>query len=346
MMFLEDVESELARGTGTMYQELRVLREMLPGAADALLEVVLSRRSAAIMSHMEASISEAGIVKGRSTSIVDDRPETLKDGDASFLRPNGQTYWARPWGEFTDVAVLRTARDLQHFVFLRGAPGCGKTAVVEAAFGENLITVVGSGDTELADFIGGFVPTNDPQHTTGFRWVDGPLLIAAEEGRPLLIDEIGLIESKVLAGLYGLMDGRGEIIVTANPERGVVKSAPGFFVLGATNPHAPGVKMSEALLSRFTLHVEMTTDWALATTLGVDPKFVRAAQNLDHKRANGTISWGPQMRELLNARDLTATYGLKFAVDNLIALAPEDERDVIIEVMDVVFGVSHAAAYI
>jgi midasin (ATPase involved in ribosome maturation) len=206
--------------------------------------------------------------------------------------------------------------------------------MVEAAYGEELYTVLGSGDTEVSDLIGGYVQTP----SGGFEWVDGPLVKSAEEGKPLLIDEIGLIDPKVLSIVYGLMDGRREYTVTANPERGTVKAQQGFYVIAATNPNAPGVRLSEALLSRFAIHVEVSTDWALAKKLGVSITAVTAAQNLSKKQASGEVSWAPQMRELLNFKSLQEDFGTKFAVDNLLASAPEEDRPVVSDVFARVYG--------
>jgi nitric oxide reductase NorQ protein len=258
-------------------------------------------------------------------------------GDSKYERPNGESYYSRAWGEHNDVQVVRSARDMSAYVLLYGAPGCGKTALVEAAFNDQpggLYTILGSGDTEVADLVGGYVQTP----SGGFLWEDGPLLKAAETGGVLLIDEVGLIDPKVLSIVYGLMDGRREYTVTANPERGTVKAKDGFYVIAATNPNAPGVRLSEALLSRFTIHAEMTTDWALARKLGCPIPIVTAAQNLSKKQQSNEVSWAPQMRELLAFRDLSKSFGTKFAIANLLAAAPEMDRPVVADVFTRVFG--------
>jgi len=264
--------------------------------------------------------------------------------DNIFTRPNGSAYHARKWGEHQDVATLRKAREATAmvmsgvvgspmFALLYGAPGTGKTALVEGAFGEvNL--VMGTGDTEVSDFIGGYVQTP----SGGFEWIDGPLLKAAENGEVIFIDEIGLIDPKVLSVVYGAMDGRKEIVVTANPERGAVAIKEGFYVVAATNPNAPGVRLSEALLSRFTIQAEMATDWSLARTLHVPTAIVTCAQNLSKKQSSGEVSWSPQMRELLAFRDIAGVFGNTFAVSNLLASAPEMDRPVVSDVLSRVFG--------
>ena len=170
------------------------------------------------------------------------------------------------------------------------------------------------------------------------EWVDGVLVKSAIEGKVLLIDEIGLIDPKVLSVVYGLMDGRREITISQNPERGTIKAKEGFYVVSATNPNVAGVRLSEALLSRFTIQVEMTTDWSLAKKLGVPQSAVVASQNLAKKMENGETSWSPQMRELLAFRDLSKLFGTKWAVENLLASAPEIDRPVVADVFTRVFG--------
>lgn len=256
------------------------------------------------------------------------------EGEESYPRPNGDLYYGRKWGDNVDVEVLRKAREAGQYVMLYGVPGTGKTAMVEAAFPDELYTILGSGDTEVADLVGGYVQTP----SGGFEWVDGVLTRAASEGKVLLIDEIGLIDPKVLSVVYGLMDGRRELVVTANPERGVVKAQEGFYVVSATNPNVAGVRLSEALLSRFSIQVEMTTDWALAKKLGVPQSAVVASQNLAKKQENGETSWSPQMRELLAFRDLAKMFGTKWAVQNLLASAPEIDRPIASDVFTRVFG--------
>jgi hypothetical protein len=290
--------------------------------------------------NMEKYITDAGRATTRAASVKKKASMIERDalsGEAKYPRPNGEDYYTRPWGEHTDVAVLREARKMNAYVLLYGAPGCGKTAVVEAAFCDEaggLYTVLGSGDTEVADLVGGYVQTP----SGGFLWEDGPLVKAAESGGVLLIDEIGLIDPKVLSIVYGLMDGRREYTVTANPERGTVKAKEGFYVVAATNPNAPGVRLSEALLSRFLVHVEMTTDWSLARKLGCPIPIVTAAQNLSKKQQSAEVSWAPQMRELLAFRDLSKTFGTKFAIANLLAAAPEIDRPMVADVFTRVFG--------
>ena len=306
--------------------------------SETLLAVMAQQLNDEISSSLDSLVEPQGKVGNRPTPKVKVIPVISEDAlvgeDSTYKRPNGDKYHARKWGEHDDVMVLREARKNQQYILLYGAPGCGKTALVEAAFGEDVLTVLGTGDTELSDFIGGFVQTP----SGGFDWVDGPLIKAAEEGRPFFVDEVGLVDPKVMAGAYGLMDGRGEYTVTANPERGTVKAKEGFYVIAATNPNAPGVRLSEALLSRFIVQAEMTTDWTLAKKLGASQQIVTVAQNLSRRQQSGECGWGPQMRELLAFRDISKTFGTKFAIANIIAAAPELDRPVVADVFTRVYG--------
>lgn len=311
--------------------------ETTPKLSETFINVLSQQQNASISSMLDSQVLPQGKVNTKANPkkkvVVTVSADALVGESSTYLRPNGEAYHARKWGEHDDVMVLRKAREASQFILLYGAPGCGKTALVEAAFND-VISVLGTGDTELADFIGGYVQTP----SGGFIWEDGPLVRAAEEGRPFLIDEVGLVDPKVLAGMYGLMDGRREITITANPERGTVKAKDGFYVIAATNPNAPGVRLSEALLSRFVVQAEMTTDYLLAKKLGASQQIVTVAQNLNRRQASGECAWAPQMREMLAFRDISKSFGTKFAIANIIAAAPEIDRPVVADVFTRVFG--------
>lgn len=322
--FLEDVDTALKSFTSDE-------------ALDQTVRSILAQHTTSeTLTSLDSAVLPQGKVGNRPTPKAKVIPVTNEDafvGDDTYTRPNGEKYHARKWGEHDDVMVLRKARELNQFILLYGSPGCGKTALVEAAF-EDVISVLGTGDTELSDFIGSYIQTP----SGGFIWEDGPLVKAAEQGRPFFIDEVGLIDPKVMAGVYGLMDGRGELIITANPERGTVKAKEGFYVIAATNPNAPGVRLSEALLSRFIVQAEMSTDFLLAKKLGAPKEVVTVAQNLTRRQQSGECGWAPQMRELLAFRDIAKTFGTKFAIANLIATSPEMDRPVVADVLTRTYG--------
>lgn len=210
------------------------------------------------------------------------------------------------------------------------------TALIEAAFGEDAITVTCTGDTEVGDLQGGYVQNADDP--TKYDWVDGPATVAAEEGKVLFLDDATLASPKALAAVYPLMDGRGEMAVRANPSRGTVKAKEGFYVVAGHNPGVYGAVLTEALASRFLIHVEVHTDYDLARSLGVSAKAVKAAENLSRKQRSQEINWAPQLRELLGFAKVEAALGTTVAVSNLAGVCPPEDRDVVCSVLSDVFG--------
>lgn len=265
------------------------------------------------------------------------KPVKVAPGDKIILT-DGMTYVARQIdGTLSDVQMLRDLRDANLYGLLYSLPGTGKTAAFRAAFGDDLITLVGTSDTEVSDMIGTYVPTSVVGE---YRWVDGPLVVAMEQGRPLLVDEAFLIDPRVLSVLYSAIDGRREVNVSSNPARGTVKAAQGFWVGFAANPNVPGARVSDALLSRCTMQVEYSTDFDAMQGLGVNRTLITVARNLEKKRLAQEISTSPQARELLAFKTTEGIFGLNVALRNLIASAAEQDRDLVKDVLERAFGKS------
>jgi nitric oxide reductase NorQ protein len=55
------------------------------------------------------------------------------------------------------------------------------------------------------------------------------------------------------------MDGRGVITIPAHRNERV-QAAGGFYVIAGHNPGVHGAILTEALASRFEVHIEVTTD--------------------------------------------------------------------------------------
>ncbi len=247
-------------------------------------------------------------------------------------RPNGQVYQPRSLADMPDVDALRRLRDAGVPALLYGPPGTGKTSLIEAAF-PDLITVAGDGDTTAADLIGEY--TQNPDGT--FTFIYGPLIRAMQEGRVLFIDDATLISPAVLAVAYPAMDGRREITVKAHKGE-TVKAAGGFYVVAGHNPGVHGAILTEALSSRFSVQVRVTTDFDLAHALKIDPRAIRAAKDLAARQAAGEIGWAPQLRELLAHARVAGILGEAAAIANLVGIAPEEDRDVVADAVAKAFA--------
>lgn len=260
-------------------------------------------------------------------------------------RRNGQIYIPRTVGNLEDLAFYRKSQELRQHILLAGPPGTGKTAGSEAAFDGvapneevdpnsklGLYTIVGSAGTTTDDFVGGYVP--DPE-TKAYTWHNGPLINSILDNVPLLVDEIGLIDPKVISILYPLMDGRNILEVTQNPSLPPihVSKEPGWFVIAAYNPDVPDVYMSEALVDRFTHRILVEANWDLAKQLGVLEAIVDIAENLNLKRKKGEIAYSLQMRALLDFKSIEKEFGLDFAIQDTISKMPEDDQSALISAL-------------
>jgi nitric oxide reductase NorQ protein len=248
-------------------------------------------------------------------------------------RPGGQVYQPRSLADMPDVEALRKLRDAGVPALLYGPPGTGKTSLIEAAFGDDLITVAGDGDTTAADLVGEY--TQKPDGT--FEFIYGPLIRAMQDGKVLFIDDATLISPAVLAVAYPAMDGRREISVKAHKGE-VIKAAGGFYVVAGHNPGVHGAILTEALSSRFSVQVRVSTDYDLATALKIDSRAVKAAKDLAGRQASGEIGWAPQLRELLAFAKVAAILGEAAAIANLVGIAPEEDRDAVAEAVAKAFG--------
>lgn len=267
-----------------------------------------------------------------------------RSGRREYERPNGQVYLGRAippneLGASDDVELLRRCREHGLFARMFSAPGTGKTAALEAAFGEELVTVVISEGTDEDKLFGGYRP--DPGDAGTFAWVDGPVKRALEEGRPLCLDEVSAGHPRVLSRLNSLFDGR--LRVTLEEHEGEeILAEDGFWAAITYNPGIVGFELSAALESRFSFAIEYTTDAATARAAGVPAKALKLAKRLWQLREKAECQWAPEMRELITFKRVAEALGETWAARNLVGQAPEEERDLVAAEAEAVFGTEGA----
>jgi nitric oxide reductase NorQ protein len=252
---------------------------------------------------------------------------------SGVTRPNGAIYRPRALADMPDTDALRKLRAAGIPALLYGPPGTGKTSLVEAAFGDEVITVAGDGDTTVSDLVGDYTQRDDGS----YEFIYGPLITAMTEGKVLFIDDCTLISPAVLAVTYPAMDGRGEIRVKAHKGE-TITATEGFYIIGGHNPNVHGAVLTEALSSRFTVQVKVGTDYDLARALKIDPRAITAAEDLARRQAGGEIGWSPQLRELIGYARTAAALGDSAAAANLAGIAPEEDQDVVAAALRKAFG--------
>jgi len=293
--------------------------------------------------HGKTRTNAVKAVKPAGTAVVAPSENAVNISSAGYepvvkgwtRRPSGEMYRCRKIGRQTDVMVLRSMREHGVHCLTTGVPGTGKSALKEAAFGPQMITVLGTEDLEAADLQGSYVEVDG-----AWVWVDGPLIIAMEQGLVFYLDEIGVVRPKQMAQLYALMDGRGDLLVTANPKRGVVKAQPGFIVVASTNLDSPEVRMTEAVMNRFGLKIQVETDYKMAAAqFGIPEWLTGASENLEVRRKSKEISWSPQTRDLILWRKNTEILGDEhLALGSMINSAPAAAQATVSEVLSKASG--------
>ncbi|CAK1584663.1 unnamed protein product [Parnassius mnemosyne] len=148
-------------------------------------------------------------------------------------------------------------------VLLVGETGCGKTTICQvlaAISNRKLLSVNCHMHTESSDFLGGLRPVRQYKKDGRlFEWVDGPLIIAMENGHMFLADEISLADDSVLERMNSLLEPERQLVLA---EKGmedgsdivVVTAAKNFHFIGTMNPGGDYGKkeLSPALRNRFT----------------------------------------------------------------------------------------------
>ena len=123
------------------------------------------------------------------------------------------------------------------------------------------------------------------------------------------------------------MDGRG-VITIARHRNETVEAVDGFYIVAGHNPGVHGAILTEALASRFDVHIEVTTDWDLARHLGVPAAAVTRRRRPQPRTGRRHGSAGRRSCASCSASPASAKpSACAAAVANLAGRAPEADRD-------------------
>lgn len=216
----------------------------------------------------------------------------------TYPLPNGRDYFPRALAGYDDdVTGLRELALAGVHVLLLGEPGCGKTALLQAAHpgAQNEI-----GHSKLTAWDMLWRPRPMPDGSIVFD--PSPLTRAVQSGVPFYMDEIMRASEDSMTPLFSAMDGRG-FIVGGNLDGSDMPISDGFCVIGASNPMVRGAFLPDAIASRFhILTVETSED--LLLRLGLDERLLVAWRTLSSMDAGD--SWRPSVREMMSAQSFIA----------------------------------------
>jgi nitric oxide reductase NorQ protein len=218
-----------------------------------------------------------------------------------------------------EIAIFEAAHKNQLPVLLNGPTGSGKTRLVEhMAWRLNipLYTVACHDDLSANDLTGRYIIKGDE-----VKWIDGPLLMAVQEGGLAYLDEVVEARKDVTVVIHPLTDHRRCLPVE---KRGKIFQAPENFMLVISyNPNYQSV-LKELKPSTRQRFVSINLGWPkedlevriVSREAGVDEptaeKLVKAAnriRNLVHQGLEEGVSTrelvyaGTLLRNGLSARD-------------------------------------------
>lgn len=250
----------------------------------------------------------------------------------TYPLPNGREYLTRKLGGYAnDVEGLRDLAARGTHILLVGEPGCGKTALHQAAF-PNSENEIGHSKLTAWDMLWRPRPLPDGQ----IVFDPSPLTRAVQRGVPFYMDEIMRSSEDALTPLFSAMDGRG-FIVGGNLDGTDMPVTPGFVVIGASNPLVRGAFLPDAIASRFhILTVETSRD--LLERLEFDDRLLVIWNNLSSM--DGGQSWRPSIREMIAAQGFIDAGNMPQAAYALTGFrVPAKDREMVASVIAPILGV-------
>ena len=212
---------------------------------------ILGNLSADIFRHQMDDIGEVD-----SEKLFGLKPFYIKLGPKLEFNTKVNFTFECPTSCINTVRLLR-GMQLPKPILLEGAPGVGKTTLVQAiakSSGYKVVRINLSEQTDISDLFGADLPV-EGEESSKFAWRDGPLLSALKSGNQwIILDELNLASQSVLEGLNACLDHRSEIFISElNKTFKVAKGVTRIFA--CQNPHVQGGArkgLPRSFLNRFT----------------------------------------------------------------------------------------------
>ena len=205
-------ERAVERATGPIIAELEARLATLKASVDPA--ELRNAARAALVEEIVDPLTRASQLAAGQTEL---HPPVLKP-DACYVQTET--------GRDIEASIL----EARTFVLVSGPSGSGKTFPIEMELrkaGRRYVKVSCADGVSRGELVGRMEAANGAT-----RWVDGAAVRCARHGYALVLDEIGKLDSLVLASIQALLD-RNPSIVTPWGEH--VTPAPGFQVFATCN---------------------------------------------------------------------------------------------------------------
>lgn len=248
----------------------------------------------------------------------------------------GESYISRSIGGHSDLEILGHAFKEQHNVLLYGPTGSAKTSCVYAFGALNNLPVVNvpcNGAAEPRVFIGGWTPQKDGT----LDFIAGEVLQAVRYGGIIYLDEVNFLPPKISAYIHGLLDKRR--VLSVNDAKGssvpaTIQAHPECFIIGAFNPDYHGTRpLNQAFRNRFKYQLSFPYDSAIEQELVHSPALLELAGALRVSVQTGNITTPISTNLLFELEEINEDLGFDFALNNFLNHFPEDESQVVREVL-------------